>query len=66
MVAITILGEYTDLMAGRPPKTKDEAMSMYIRIRITPADRAAIMRRWKKAKARNESAWIRERLLGGK
>lgn len=66
MVATTILGAYTDRMAGRPPKPKDEAMSMNVRIRVTPAERAAITRRWKQANAKNESAWIRERLLGGK
>jgi hypothetical protein len=53
-------------MAGRPTKTKDEAMSMNVRIRVTPAERAEILRRAKAAKARNESTWIRERLLGGK
>jgi len=53
-------------MAGRPAKTKDEAMSQYVRIRVTPADRAAIARRWQKAKAKNESVWIRQRLLDDK
>jgi len=34
------------------------------RIRVTRAERAEIMRRAKAAKAKTESAWIRQRLLG--
>lgn len=37
---------------------------MYVRIRVTRAERAEIMRRGKDAKAKTESAWIRQRLLG--
>ena len=37
---------------------------MNVRIRVTRAERAEIMRRAKAAKAKTESEWIRERLLG--
>jgi len=49
---------------GRPKTPPDKAKSMYVRVRVTKEERATIMRRAKLAKARNESTWIRERLLG--
>ena len=51
---------------ARPRKPKDKAKSTYVRIRVTPAERAAIMKRWQKAGAKNESVWIRKRLLDDK
>jgi hypothetical protein len=51
---------------GRPRLTKETAKSMLVRIRVTPAEREAIMRYWQLAGAKNESAWIRQRLLGKK
>jgi hypothetical protein len=49
---------------GRPKTPKDKAKSMFIRVRVTKSERAEIMRRAKAAKAKTESDWIRQRLLG--
>jgi len=49
---------------ARPHKKPSEAKSAYIRFRVTKAERAAILRRSKAAKAKNESEWIRKLLLG--
>jgi hypothetical protein len=62
-VAFKVLCDYSDFMAGRPKKPNGEVKTTYVRIRVTPAERAAIMRRWKAAKAKTESAWIRKRLM---
>jgi len=51
-------------MKGRPKKPKAEVKTTYVRIRVTKAEREEIMRRWKAAKAKTESEWIRDRLLG--
>jgi len=51
-------------MAGRPKKPKQEVKTMTVRIRVTRAERAEIMRRAKAAKAKTETEWIRDRLLG--
>ena len=49
---------------GRPKLKPNESKSKYVRIRVTAAERKAIMSRWKKAGAKNESVWILHRLLG--
>lgn len=47
------------------PKVKiEDYRGTYVRVRVTAKERAEITRRTKAAKAKNESAWIRERLLG--
>lgn len=51
---------------GRPPKPPGEAKILYVRIRVNPAERKELKRRAKAAKAKTESAWIRDRLLGDK
>lgn len=51
-------------MKGRPKKPKEDVKTTYVRIRVTKAERLEIMRRWKAAKAKTESEWIRDRLLG--
>lgn len=51
-------------MKGRPPKPKAEVKTTYVRIRVTKAEREEIARRTKAAKAKTESEWIRDRLLG--
>ena len=51
-------------MKGRPKKPTAEVKVTYVRIRVTRAERAEIMRRSKAAKAKTESEWIRDRLLG--
>jgi hypothetical protein len=51
-------------MKGRPKKPKAEVKSTYVRIRVTNAERLEIVRRWQAAKAKTESEWIRQRLLG--
>lgn len=61
-VAIKIYCDYDSLMNGRPKKPPDEARSTYVRIRVTPAERAEIRQRGKASKT--ETAWIRQRLLG--
>lgn len=53
---------------GRPKSKPSDAKSMYIRARVTKAERAEIAKRAKAAKsaksAKTESEWIRQRLLG--
>jgi hypothetical protein len=49
---------------GRPKIPKDKAKSMFVRVRVSKAERAEIARRAKAAKAKTESEWIRDRLLG--
>lgn len=49
---------------GRPKTPPAKYKGMYVRVRVTQAERAEIARRAKKAKAKNESVWIRQRLLG--
>lgn len=49
---------------GRPKSKPDQAKSQYIRFRVTKAERAKIMRKWKSANAKNEASWIRNLLLG--
>ena len=51
-------------MKGRPKKPKAEVKSTYVRIRVTNAEREEILRRWQATKAKTESEWIRQRLLG--
>jgi hypothetical protein len=51
-------------MKGRPKKPKAEVKSTYVRIRVTNAERLEIVRRWQATKAKTESEWIRDRLLG--
>ena len=51
-------------MRGRPKKPKEEVKTTYVRIRVTKAERAEIMRRWIATKLKSESEWIRQRLLG--
>jgi hypothetical protein len=49
---------------GRPRTPPAKAKSMYVRFRVTQSERAELLRRVKAAKAKNESVWIRKRLLG--
>ena len=49
---------------GRPKTHPDLYKGTYVRIRVTKAERAEILRRSREAQAKNESVWIRERLLG--
>lgn len=49
---------------GRPQLKKSERKTLYLRVRVTVAERLEITRRTKKAGAKSESAWIRQRLLG--
>jgi hypothetical protein len=49
---------------GRPRKTKETSKSVYVRFRVTLAERKELIRRAKEANAKNESAWIRQQLLG--
>lgn len=49
---------------ARPKTPPDRYKGTYVRVRVTQAERAEILRRVKAAKAKNESVWIRERLLG--
>jgi hypothetical protein len=51
-------------MRGRPKKPKEEVKTTYVRIRVTKAERAEIIRRWSATKLKSESEWIRQRLLG--
>ena len=55
-----------DISAAK--SARDAGMTaIVIKSHITlTADRAAIARRWQKAKAKNESVWIRQRLLDDK
>lgn len=47
------------------PKLKDgEGKTELVRLRVTPAERQLIRRRAKKAKAKTEADWIRQRLVG--
>lgn len=49
---------------GRPKLKPDQAKGMYVRVRVTKAERTRIRKRWKAAGAKNESTWIRDQLLG--
>lgn len=49
---------------GRPKTPKDKAKIMCVRVRVTKAERDEILRRSQSAGAKNESVWIRGRLLG--
>jgi hypothetical protein len=49
---------------GRPKTPPDQYKGTCVRVRVTEKERAEIARRAKKAGAKNESVWIRERLLG--
>lgn len=49
---------------GRPKQKPEKYRGVYVRIRVTKAERAEILRRSREAQAKNESVWIRERLLG--
>ena len=51
-------------MSGRPKNKPGELKDTHVRIRVTKSERAEITRRAKAAKAKSESEWIRERLLG--
>jgi len=55
---------YAATTMGRPRQKPENYRGKYVRIRVTDAERAEILRRSKKAKAKNESVWIRQRLLG--
>lgn len=50
---------------GRPKTKPDLYRGVYVRVRVTKKERDEISRRSKVAKAKNDSEWIRERLLGG-
>ena len=49
---------------GRRKLKPSEAKCEYVRVRVTKAERERIRKRWKSAKAQNESKWIRDQLLG--
>lgn len=49
---------------ARPTLKPEKYRGTYVRVRVTQTERAEILRRAKKAKAKNESCWIRQRLLG--
>lgn len=48
----------------RPKTPSNEYKGTYVRVRVTESERKEIARRAKAAKAKNESVWIREQLLG--
>lgn len=62
-VATAAFSEYTSGM-GRPKTKPENYRGVYVRIRVTKTERSEILRRAREAKAKNESVWIRERLLG--
>lgn len=49
---------------GRKKLKLSEAKCEYVRVRVTKAERERIRKRWKAAKAQDESKWIRDQLLG--
>ena len=49
---------------SRPKTTPSLYRGTYVRVRVTETERKEIARRAKAAKAKNESVWIREQLLG--
>lgn len=56
--------DYTCFIMARPKTPTEKYRGTYVRIRVTKAERAEILRRSREAQAKNESVWIRERLLG--
>lgn len=62
-VATVTFFEYTSGM-GRPKQKPEHYRGVYVRVRVTQTERAEILRRARESKAKNESTWIRERLLG--
>lgn len=49
---------------GRPRTKPENYKGTYVRVRVTQTERAEILRRSKAANEKNESTWIRKRLLG--
>ncbi len=56
---------YTDFTMSRPPLKPDDRKTIYVRVRVTKAERKRIKTRATAAGAKRESEWIREQLLGG-
>ena len=52
------------MKTGRPKSKPADAKSCYVRVRVTKAERAKILRNSKASDEKTESAWIRKRLLG--
>lgn len=63
-IAAESFRSYAATTMGRPKTPPAKYRGKYVRIRVTDSERAEILRRSKKAKAKNESVWIRQRLLG--
>jgi hypothetical protein len=51
---------------SRPPLKPADRKTIYVRVRVTSAERAKIKARARNAGAKKESTWIREQLLGEK
>jgi hypothetical protein len=49
---------------ARPKSPPDQYRGAFIRIRVTEKERKKITRLAKQAGAKNDSTWIRDRLLG--
>jgi hypothetical protein len=49
----------------RPKKKPGESKDSYIRVRVTKAERAKVLARWKSSSVKTESDWIRDLLLNG-
>jgi hypothetical protein len=49
---------------SRPPLKPVDRKTIYVRVRVTRAERDRIKARARKAGAKKESKWIREQLLG--
>lgn len=63
-VATRSFRHYTDLTMARPRLKKDKVKACFVRIRVTEAERAKVRLRAKKSGAKNETDWVRQRLLG--